>query len=100
MFLIPILCIAISSKPLDQHLPHSDTNSLYTSLFTVLIVCLIFLSRFNKTLSTYETLKFEKETWTLFHCLYKDRLEMEEKENEYMENDWEGEDNKTLVSQI
>ncbi|KAK3704372.1 hypothetical protein RRG08_012437 [Elysia crispata] len=54
-------------------------------------------SKFNKTLSTYETLKFEKETWTLFHCLYKDRLEMEEKENEYMENDWEGEDNKTLV---
>ncbi|RUS82705.1 hypothetical protein EGW08_009542, partial [Elysia chlorotica] len=54
-------------------------------------------SKFNKTMSTYETLKFEKETWTLLHCLYKDRLEMEEKENEYMDDDGEEEDNRTVV---
>ncbi|GFR89080.1 nuclear pore complex protein Nup107-like [Elysia marginata] len=54
-------------------------------------------SKFNKTLSTYKALKFEKETWTLFHCLYKDRLEMEERENEMMEDDVNKENNKTAV---
>lgn len=52
-------------------------------------------SKFNKTQSMCETLKFEKETWTLFHCLYKDRLEMEE--NELMDDDDHEKDQKALV---
>ena len=49
-------------------------------------------------MSMYEALNREKETWTLFHCLYKDRLEMEEKENDFMEDDGQEEENKTVVS--